>query len=250
MFCFRLLAATLLAAALSRPAQAQTAASGDTTHLYQHQLGLTVSPQFGNLFTRNQVLPLGLLYKYQVRPNRAWRVRLTGYYSRHDTASAGGAFYIQEKGPTARVWEVNVLTGYEWQHRLGRRWQLNYGLEAGIGFRSEHRDYTNHYYNPVGFNAGGPYTETDIGFRNFYRWQVQGRGFAGLSYGLTARVSVFAETALALSYRHQNSWGSYTATVDNPNYDTSPGGVYHDSIINTWHLNFHPVQVLGLSVSF
>lgn len=64
MVCFRLFAAALLAAALSRPAQAQTAAPGDSTRLYPHQLGLTVSPQFGNLFTRNQVLPFGLLYKH------------------------------------------------------------------------------------------------------------------------------------------------------------------------------------------
>ena len=244
-----MLAAALVGAALCRPALAQTAAPGDTTRLYQHQLGLTSSPQFSNLFTPNRVLPLGLLYKRQVRPGQAWRVRLTGYYSRHDTASAGGA-YIQEKGPTARVWEVNAFAGYEWQHRLGRHWQWHYGLEAGGGYRSEHRDYTNYYYNPVGFNGGGPYTDTDIGFRDFYRWQLQGRGFAGLSYGLTARVRLFAETALALSYRHQNSWGSYTTTVDNPNYGTTPGGVYHDSILNTWHLDYYPVQVLGLSVCF
>lgn len=184
-----------------------------------------------------------------MRPGQAWRVRLTGYYSRHDTASAGGG-YIQETGPTARVWEVNLLAGYEWKHRLGRRWQWHYGLEAGGGYRSEHRDYTNYYYNPVGFSGGGPFTITDVGSRDFYRWQAQGRGFAGLSYALTARVRLFAEMALALSYRHQNSWGSYTSSVDNPYYTTSPGGMYLDNIINTWHLNYYPVQVLGIAVYF
>lgn len=241
------LAAALLP--LASPALAQTAPRADTVRTYQHQLGLTASPQFDNLFTTNRVLPLGLLYKHQVRPGHAWRVRLTGYYSRRDTASAGGA-YIQEKGPTARAWEVNALVGYEWQHRLGRRWQWHYGLEAGGGYRSEHRDYTNYYYNPVGFNGGGPYTNTDTGSRDFYRWQAQGQGFAGLSYALTERVSVFAETALALSYHYQNSWGSYTTTVDNPNYTVSAGGVYLDNIINTWRFTYQPVQVLGLSICF
>jgi len=250
MYCFRLFAAALLAAALFHPAQAQTAAPGDSTRLYKHQLGLTVSPQFGNLFTSNRVLPLGLLYKHQLRPGRAWRVRLTGYYSRHDTASAGGGFYIQDKGPTARVWEVNVLAGYEWQHRLGRRWQWHYGLEAGVGYRHEHRDYINYLYNPIGFNGGGAYNEIDTGFSDFYRWQLQARVFAGLSYALTARVSVFAETAFALSYRHQNGGGSYTSAIDNPNYGIGPGGAHPDSSINTLNISYQPVQVLGLSVRF
>jgi hypothetical protein len=252
-FFHTLSAAALLAAALASPtwARAQTApAPTDSARSYKHQLGLTLSPQFSNLFTPNRVLPLGLLYKRQLRPGRALRLRLTAYYSRHDTASAGGAFYIQQLGPDARAWELNALAGYEWQHQLGRRWQLNYGLEAGIGFHSEHRDYTNHYSNPIGFDGAGPYTDTDVGFRDLSRWQGQGRGFAGLSYALSSRLRLFAETGVGVSYRHQNSWGSYTTTVDNPNYSVSPGGIYRDHIINTWRLNYFPVQVLGLASRF
>jgi hypothetical protein len=247
-----LFAAALLAAALSCPAQAQTAVSGDTTHLYQHQLGLTVSPQFGNLFTRNQVLPLGLLYKHQVRLGQAWRVRLTGYYSRHDTATAGGANYLQEanKGPDARVWEVNGFVGYEWQHRLGRHWQWAYGLEVGGGYWNEYRAFSNHYYDQIGFNGGGPYTTTEAGSRYLHRWQVQGRGFAGLSYNLSSQVRLFIETALALSYRHRTIGGSYTSSIDNPNYGISPGGIYPDDSVNLFSAEYQPVQVLGLSVCF
>jgi hypothetical protein len=236
--------------ALAGPALAQTTPPVDSARAYKHQLGLTVSPQFGNLFTSNQVLPLGMLYKHQVRPGQAWRVRLTGYYSRHDTATAGGAFYIQETGPAARVWEVNAFVGYEWQHRLGHRWQWHYGLEAGPGYRDEHRTYTNYYYNPTGFNGGGPYTNTDVGSRDLSHWQVQARGFVGLSYALTSQVSLFAETAVGVSYRHQKSWGSYTTTVDNPNYGVSPGGYYPDKIVTMWRVNYHPVQVLGLVIRF
>ncbi|MDO7886606.1 hypothetical protein [Hymenobacter cheonanensis] len=244
----QLLLPAALLATLASPALAQTAPADTVRFYYKHELGLTMSPQFDNLFTTNRVLPLGLLYKHQVRPGQAWRVRLTGYYSRHDTATAGGAFYIQEKGPEARAWEVNALVGYEWQHRLGRRWQWHYGLEAGGGYRNEHRAYTNYYYDPVGFNGDGPFTDTDIGSRDLSRWQVQGRGFAGLSYVLTSRLRLFAETAIGVSYRHQKSWGSYTTTVDNPNYGVSPGGVYRDEIVTTWHVDYYPVQVVGLTV--
>jgi len=244
-----LLPAALLALTLARPARAQQAPPDSARH-YTHQLGLTASPAFGNLFSAHRVLPLGLLYKYQHQPGRAWRARLTGYFSRHDTASAGGAFYIQQQGPTARVWELNAFLGYEWQHQLGRRWQWHYGLEAGGGYRHEHRDYTNSSYDPIGVVGAGPYTTTDVGFRDLARWQVQGRGFAGLSYALTSRISLFAETAVAVSYRHQKSWGSYTSSIDNPNYDVSPGGVYRDLVVNTWRLTYFPVQVLGLSVCF
>lgn len=244
---FFLLPAALLA--LARPALAQTAPA-DSARPNRHQLGLTISPEFDNLFTANQVLPLGLLYKQQHRPGRAWRLRLTAHYSRHDTASAGGAFYIQEKGPTARVWEVNAFAGYEWQHQLGRRWQWYYGAEAGLGYRSEHRDYTNYYHNPTGFNGGGPYTNTDVGFRDLSRWQVQGRGFVGLSYALTSRVRLFAETAVGVRYRHQKSWGSYTTTVDNPNYGVSPGGTFRDLVKKTFRVHYQPVQIIGISACF
>lgn len=241
----RVLPAVVLALALACPAAAQTVLT-DSARTYRQQLGPTVSPQVANLFTADRVLPLGLLYRRQLRPGRAWRVRLTGYYSRHDTASAGGASYIQEKGPDARAWEVNALVGYEWQHRLGRCWQWQYGLEAGGGYRA----YTNHYYNPIGVNGGGPYTDTDIGSRDLSRWQVQGRGFAGLSYALTARVRLFAETGVGVSSRHQKSGGSYTSSVDNPNYGVSPGGVYNNKIVNTWYVDYQPVQVLGLVIGF
>ncbi|WP_223650437.1 hypothetical protein [Hymenobacter psoromatis] len=197
----RLFSTALLAATLAGPALAQTAPA-DSARAYRHQLGLTASPQFDNLFTTNRVLPLGLVYKRQVRPGRAWRVRLTGYYSRHDTATAAGAFYIQERGPDARVWEVNVFVGYEWRYHLGRRWQWYYGLEVGGGYHDEHRNYTNNYYNPLGFNGGGPYATTDIGSRDLARWQVQGRGFVGLSYALNSRIHLFTETAIGVSCWH------------------------------------------------
>lgn len=241
--------AALLATALASPALAQTAPA-DTARLYTHQFGLTVSPQFDNLLTANRVLPVGLLYKHQTRPGHAWRVRLTGYYSRHDTASAGGAFYIQSREPEARVWEVNAFVGYEWQHRLGHHWQVHYGLEAGTGYRDEHRAYINYYHNPIGFDGGGPFTNTSVGSHDLARWQAQSRGFAGLSYALTSRVRLFAETAVGVSYQHQKSWGSYTTTVDNPNYGVSPGGYYPDKIVNTWRVNYCPVQMLGLTILF
>lgn len=249
MFCFRLLTAALLAAALSCPALAQTAAPSDSTRAYQHQLGLTVSPQFGNLFTRNQVLPLGLLYKYQVRPNRAWRVRLTGYYSRHDTATAGGTRFLPDanNGPDARVWEVNMLVGYEWQHQFGGHWQWHYGLEVGGGYRDEYKQFASvPYYYPPG---AGPDIYTETGSRYLYRWQVQGRGFAGLSYALTSRVRVYAETAIVLSYKHQKSGGSYKSIISN-GWPSSPGATYSEITHRNIIFSYQPVQVLGLSVCF
>ena len=247
----RLFSPALLAATLVGPALAQTTPA-DSARSYQHQLGLTASPQFSNLFTTNRVLPIGLIYKRQVRPGHAWRVRLTGYYSRRDTATAGAAWYLPNasKGPDARVWEVNVFVGYEWQRRLGRHWQGHYGIEAGPGYRDEYKPYSNHYYNPVGFDGGGPFTATDTGLSSLQRWQLQSRGFAGLSYAVNNRVRIFAETAVVASYRHQKSWGSYTSSIDNPNYGISPGGIYRDFIVNTFHFEYRPIQVLGLSVCF
>lgn len=241
----------MLAAALAGPALAQTTPA-DSARTYRHQLGLTASPQFDNLFTTNRVLPVGLIYKQQVRPGQAWRVRLTGYYSRHDTATAGGSRYLPDasKGPDARVWEVNAFVGYEWQHRLGRRWQWYDGLEAGLSYQNEYKSFSVPYYDSVGFNGGGPNTVTETGSRYLYRWQVQSRAFAGLSYALTAKVKLFAETAIVLSYRHQKSGGSYKSSIDNPNYIITPGGTYKDLKSNNLYFKYLPVQALGLSICF
>jgi len=246
---YLLFPAALLALTLARPALAQQAPP-DSARFYAHKLGLTASPAFSNLFSAHRVLPLGLLYKYQPRPHRAWRARLTGYFSRHDTASAGGARFLSDtnKGADARVWEVNLFVGYEWQHRLGRRWLLTYGLEAGPGYRSEHRAFSTSYYYPSG--AAGPYTYTETGSRYLYRWQVQGRGLMGLNYTLTSRVSLFAETAIVLTYNHQKNNGNYKSFIDNPNYSYTPGGIYSNIINSSIRPDYYPVQVLGLAACF
>jgi hypothetical protein len=124
----------VLAMNLTVPAVAQTA-SPDTTRTYRHSLSLTASPRLNHFFTANRALPVGLLYKQQIRPGQALRIRIVGSYSRYDSLFQDTDFpdqltgYLQ--GPNTRQWQIAAFVGYERSYLLAKHLQGSYGLEAG-----------------------------------------------------------------------------------------------------------------------
>ena len=245
----RLFSSALLAAALASPALAQTAPA-DTARSYRHQLGLTASPQLDHFFTANRSLPIGLIYKQQLKPGRALRLRLVGFYSRRDTSSTNHPLFqpLNSSGPNAYSWEVNAFIGYEWQHALSRRFQWLYGLEIGVGYHHEYSPFDLQEYS-TGSPNGNPYVVTTSGSRYLHRWQGQGRGFAGFRYLLGSRLTLFAETALLLTYENQKRGGEYSTFFSN-GMPAQIGGSFYDITNKNLLFNWHPVQLLGLTASF
>ena len=187
--------ALLLALGLAVPtAHAQTAPP-DTARTYKHQFGLTASPVLDGFFRNNRSLPLGLFYQRQLTPTKALRLRLVGLMSYADsTNSTEGPFGVTDgyvSGPSARVWQLSAFAGYGWQRPLRKRFVLDYGLEAGLGYRHQGFSSARRYPDPLGGFA--VYNDE----RTTQDFQVQMRPFAGLSYRPTARLRLFAETALS-----------------------------------------------------
>lgn len=196
-----------LTIALSLSASMAAAQTPDSV-TYKHQLGLTASPQLDKFFKTNRSLPLGLIYKRQVKLNQALRARLVGRYRNVDTTNTLG--YVD--GTSNRLWELSAFGGYEWQKKLGNRLEWYYGAELGTGWS---RQESHIKYN--GIDERGPFL-----FQNSFiitKWQVQARPFLGLQFKAFSNVRIFVESAAPLSYQRRRDEG---ATVFTPLYEAPP----------------------------
>ena len=230
---------------LAGPAQAQTAPA-DTARFYKHHLGLTASPVLDHFFTANRSLPLGLIYQRQLTKTKSLRLRLVGQLSYADSTSfnddAIGVVNAYVSGPSYRSWQVQAFAGYGWQCPLGRRMALDYGLEAGLGYqRLSFSAVRRQVYSPGGFVV-------DYYERTTQDFQVQARPFAGLSYRPIARLRLFAETALPLTYIHQRM--RYQVREEFTKPDEADRFLYQRTLANRVALSWRPVQLIGATYAF
>ena len=239
MFHPSILSLSLLLAAGTAAAQVPDSASA------KHQLGLTASPQLDHFFTANRSLPLGLLYKRQVRPGQALRVRLVGQYSRRDTTVA---FLGYLPGTGTRKWEAAAYVGYEWQQPLGRRFGYYYGAELGTSWRQQKDRLVRDYPNEI-----GPHYE-DASFTTTW-WRLVLRPFLGLQWHFSSRLDLFSESAVQVSHQHRHDKGESRGGTQR--YDDRPGyvqiiepGPYSSYKSNTFLFTWRPVQLVGITAHF
>ncbi|OGX86058.1 hypothetical protein [Hymenobacter glacialis] len=231
--------------ALTGAAQAQTA-SPDTARFYKHHLGLTASPQLDGFFRNNRSLSVGLFYQRQLTQTKSLRLRLVGQLSYADSTNfddnPGGVIDAYVSGPSYRSGQVQAFAGYGWQRPLGRRVALDYGLEAGLGYQRLSFSAARRYpYSPGGFVV-------DYFERTTQAFQVQARPFAGLSYRPTARLRLFAETALPLTYTHQRVRYQVRGEFTKP--DEADRFLYQRVRANRVGLAWRPVQLVGATYAF
>lgn len=245
----RLFSSALLAVALAGPALAQTTPA-DTARTYKHQLGLTASPQLDHFFTANRSLPVGLIYKQQVKPNQFLRLRLVGFYSRRDSTNDNPYFTpnTNNVGPNTNTWEANAFIGYEWQRSINRRFKWGYGAEIGGGYYHQQTEISLQeiLINPTNQAL---YVVTTNGSPFIHRWIIQGRGFANINYALSNRLVLFAETAIRLIYENEKRGGDASQTFS----DGQPprfGARYSDISTKSFQLEFRPIQFIGIAASF
>ncbi|UYZ61963.1 hypothetical protein [Hymenobacter weizhouensis] len=226
-----------LSLALCATAPAATAQTADTATAYKHQLGLTASPVLDGFFRNNRSLPLGLLYKRQVRTQQFLRARVVGQYSSRDTAN-----YAQlQDGTGFKEWQLQAFIGYEWQRHISRRFSWYYGVEVGAGIGRLYQR------NVVAWsNANGPY-QYDWRYTG-KRWQGQLRPFAGLEFAITPRWSVLAEMAAPIVYQRLDDRVRSVGTQQFPDGSVLPSGGTAFYTSDSWQLRWRPVQFIGLLV--
>lgn len=190
-----------LPAALMLPvaAAAQTTPTADTTRTYRHHLGLTASPVLDGFFRNNRSLPLGLLYKRQVAPHRAWRygIVLSEQYTEQSTP-------LPKRTDTfvTQSWGVALSIGQEWQRQLGKRWVGYAGVEVGASYSGDRADSDE---VTVVFTNGGNMMLAEKRVSRFIRYSGMLRPLAGLRYQVRPYLYVSAEMAFTVLYAHINS---------------------------------------------
>ncbi|WP_139924846.1 hypothetical protein [Hymenobacter sp. DG01] len=202
---------TLFCAALlsGAPALAQAQAPTplpDSATTYKHQLGLTASPVLEGFFRNNRSLPLGLLYKRQVRPNQAWRLGAVGSYR---YTKRYKPYPLTNRDFSESSLSVEAYTGYEWQKALTRRWVGYAGVDVGVGYTIFHSK----EYSERGEVVNGELTVFSFYDQNRQRtYAVFARPLVGARYQLRPFLYLSAEAALSVRYNHYRFRGSIVRT--------------------------------------
>ncbi|MFD2719470.1 hypothetical protein ACFST9_12145 [Hymenobacter monticola] len=244
-FPFPILAALLslsgpLAAAAQAPAA--TTAPADTARAYRHHLGLTASPVLEGFFRNNRALPLGLLYKRQVAPRRAWRfgaVFSQNYTQRYDPQpKTNNAYTLQNLA-------LGLYAGHEWQRPLAKRWVAYAGLDVGAGYSrvKEEKDLQRF----VTMN-GADVIWADNEFFTFITYSGLVRPLVGVRYQLMPYLYASAEAAVQFTYSHTSLNSRIRTTrTDTGELIVEGKGTYKEYFFQT---SFRPIQQVTLHYMF
>ena len=189
----------LLGTAYSSQAQSPAAAApADTARVYNHHLGLSVSPQLNHFLTANRTLPIGLIYRRQTQPNRAWRARAVGQYQFRsgDAPLLIGNAYREHNASLELAW------GKERWLPLSQRFTAYVGGEVGAGL-AVYRLASEFYRNVPRDNPGFPsVTQKAVGeqLEKQNTASVFLQALVGIRYTVTRRLGVEAEAGLPVSF--------------------------------------------------
>ncbi|WP_201984839.1 hypothetical protein [Hymenobacter rubidus] len=224
----------------ARTAAAQpTAAVPDTARAYKHHLGLTASPQLDQFFTANRALPIGLLYRRQTRPNRAWRARAVGRYQ----FDSGDAPLLVGHAYREHTASLELAWGKERWLPLSRRFTAYAGGEVG-GRLDLYRKNSEYYRFLPRFNPGYPsYVENAVGEQQESRITQAAfiQAYAGIRLRISQRLYAEAETGLPVTFSHQR-WKvdgvEYFLSDRNPTGATNKG----DNTYYSLSAQFRPIS--------
>jgi hypothetical protein len=234
----------LLGLSLPFAAAAQTTAPApaDTARFYRHHLGLTASPVLNGFFRNNRSLPLGLLYKRQLTPRKAWRFGVVGdqqYEERYAPFPKTNNAYA-----TLR-YRVEAAVGLEVQKWLARRWMSFAGADAGAGY--SHYRYDKHTERFVTMN-GADVVLAERGRSIDKAYSGFLRPFLGIRYHLLPYLYVSAESTLSVSYTLSKAdFGSVVSRTDTGEVTNTSHGEYKERQFRTALL---PVSRLGIHYVF
>ncbi|UOQ98150.1 hypothetical protein MUN81_01345 [Hymenobacter sp. 5317J-9] len=197
--------AALLGLALPFASLAQTApAPADTARYYRHHLGLTASPVLDGFFRNNRSLPLGLLYKRQVKPAQALRARAEFIYDFFEQVNPL-AVKGQGSGDAYRqtIYRIEAAFGKEYAVVSNKRFAGYVGLEAGGFYGTNKRDFEQYTqgYQAIDRN-GQPYFTIAVnrGNSSFNDIGLFVQPLAGVRYQFLRRLYAEAEATLPIRW--------------------------------------------------
>ena len=205
---------------------------------FKNHLGIIASPQLDKFFTANRTLPIGLIYRRQLKPDQAIRFAVLGAYKRQTFTST-----IDPEGLKATSTSLlEVMAGYEWQKELSKRWSLYYGSDVGIGFKNIIQDDEDKSHPiPAGL---AHYTKlakdktVNLGIRPF----------AGLQFKIHKKLHLAVETAISANYSRREYNHNIHAILYSTGEDKE--GEYSNGIWKEYNLKYSPISNVQLSYQF
>lgn len=220
---------------LSLPAISQTPDSA----AYKNELGIITSPSLQYLF-QNKSLPVGLIYKRQVKPDQAWRLTVNGRYNsqKYPFGSSDSNFSYSVKRTD---YFTSALIGYEWQKELNKKWSLYYGTEAGAGFGK-----STSYFDFPNYNTGqNIFLTTSYGDYSTVHFILQ--PLAGIKFKISSRLFVATETHIELNYSNTKQKEIEVSFNENQGLKTSEFNKLQSWSLN---LNYSPLSNIQLVYQF
>jgi hypothetical protein len=171
---------------LSLSASAQQA---DTAATHRHHIGIIATPMLDKLFTSNQELPVGLIYRWQHRPNATFRATLIGSHDSQEYTSKGTYAYSNFYNNF-----LQITGGYEWNLSISNIWSFYYGTEGGLFFRNTETK------NSLSLqDDASQYHQFTLEEKNGFLL----RPFAGIMLRIGKRFYLATETAILARYQRQ-----------------------------------------------
>ncbi|MBK0404847.1 hypothetical protein I5M27_17785 [Adhaeribacter sp. BT258] len=221
---------------LGTPVIAQSSDSAET----KNHLGIIASPSLDKLFESNRSLPVGLIYKRQVKENQAWRLTTTGQYNQYSEPLNHSGDLMHRRDHSD--FSGKVALGYEWQQKLNNRFQFYYGADAGFGYQknSENTEFEEYYdtwqneYIIILNNR-----ETSQRTLTYFL-----KPLVGLQFKISQKLYLATETSLNLQHsRHEmNYYHSRFFSDGSP--DTYANDSYKSRVTSVWCQPLSNIQLV------
>ncbi|MFC5271418.1 hypothetical protein [Adhaeribacter terreus] len=224
---------------LSTTAFAQFSDSTET----QNHLGIIAKPRLEKIFTANQSLPVGLIYKRQVKSDQALRFSAIGFYNRtvSDFGNNNYGEFFDET--TESSWQTMI--GYEWQKPLSKRWNFYYGAELGISsYKISKKTKFSNFQNNLPLNQVILYPNHTN--HNSVNYLLQ--HFAGFRLNLHTKLYLATETTIAFRYsKNRDEHNEFTVSNDGTNGKTEK---IRTNTFENYNLRYFPLSNIQLVYKF
>ena len=216
---------------------------------YKNQLGSIASPQLDKFFTANRALPLGLMYRRQLKPDLAWRAISIFSYNRSNFDDPDHA----NPNYDDKNLYYNISLGLEKQLILNNKFTAYAGMDVGFSHNLYRRDFE------IYFNQ--QYDGTSVYFKEAgYRWwktnSANLKPFAGSTFNISRRLSLSLETAFLGQFsneKYKSRFNDYileNAHVLNSEYGEVYEKGWGNSTTNSLRVQYLPISNLQLSYKF
>lgn len=201
---------------------------------FKNQLGIIAGPS----------LPIGVIYKRQVKTDQAWRFTGSGNYGKQSNSvrfygTSNDFEYYKMKHSNLYL---QALIGYEWQNNFSKRCTFYYGADAGIGFGKGSNNYDFDNFTP---NSAGSYSfqRSSTSYQNYLL-----KPMAGIKFNLNSKLYLSVESSFNLIYFRNTTKDFVITFTENQNEPLTTEQKPNSN--QSFDMSFSPISNIQLVYKF